>query len=253
MTVPLNRIGATTAQSTDSADIEEAASDALVALDAKAMLYGQGLLASRPAAGVAGRIYWATDANGGTAYYDTGSAWIVSQQAPEQRWEPGDFKWSARAASSSGWLLCNYAETPIASYPELYAVIGTSFGALTNGAGGAGSSHFRLPDAAGRGLIAAGAASGITSRSIGAKVGAETHTLASAEMPAHFHGAGSLQALGIATTFTAPSLVGSGPTSAFGVTNTGNKPISGGTDISGGGAAHNNMQPSLVANLFIKT
>jgi hypothetical protein len=35
-----------------------------------------GLLASRPAAGTAGRWYVATDVNGGTAYVDTGVAWV---------------------------------------------------------------------------------------------------------------------------------------------------------------------------------
>lgn len=75
MSTSLPRIGATTAEMTDAADIEAAAADALVALDAKAMLFGHGLLASRPAFGVQGRIYWATDVDGGTAYYDTGAAW----------------------------------------------------------------------------------------------------------------------------------------------------------------------------------
>jgi hypothetical protein len=35
----------------------------------------QDLLANRPAAGVKGRYYFATDANGGTLYNDTGSSW----------------------------------------------------------------------------------------------------------------------------------------------------------------------------------
>ena len=35
-----------------------------------------GLLAARPAPGVAGRYYMATDQNGGTFYGDNGSAWV---------------------------------------------------------------------------------------------------------------------------------------------------------------------------------
>ena len=33
------------------------------------------ILANRPAAGTSGRYYFATDANGGTLYADTGSTW----------------------------------------------------------------------------------------------------------------------------------------------------------------------------------
>lgn len=43
-----------------------------------------GTLASRPAAATAGRLYVATDVNGGTPYRDTGSAWV--QAAPGVNW-----------------------------------------------------------------------------------------------------------------------------------------------------------------------
>ena len=48
---------------------------------------GKGLLANRPAAAVAGRLYFATDVAGGTVYRDDGTAWdqlaaSVTQQAP---------------------------------------------------------------------------------------------------------------------------------------------------------------------------
>ncbi len=41
--------------------------------------YESGLAANRPAAGLAGRQYFATDANGGTGqlYTDSGSAWVA--------------------------------------------------------------------------------------------------------------------------------------------------------------------------------
>lgn len=35
-----------------------------------------GLLAARPVAGTSGRLFFATDDNGGTLYLDTGAAWV---------------------------------------------------------------------------------------------------------------------------------------------------------------------------------
>tara|TARA_R100000458_G_scaffold58830_1_gene67774 strand:- start:10 stop:762 length:753 start_codon:yes stop_codon:yes gene_type:complete len=46
----------------------------------------------------------------------------------------------------AGWLYCDGTEKAIATYSALHAVIGTTWGALTNGSGGSGSTHFRLPD-----------------------------------------------------------------------------------------------------------
>lgn len=73
----LSRIAASVGAMTDSADFEASAGKAFAAINAKAALFGQGLLSNRPAAAIEGRIYWATDADGGRgrAYYDTGFAW----------------------------------------------------------------------------------------------------------------------------------------------------------------------------------
>ena len=46
----------------------------------------------------------------------------------------------------AGWHVCNGGEYSITSYSELYAAIGTTWGDLTDGSGGAGSTHFRVPD-----------------------------------------------------------------------------------------------------------
>lgn len=52
----------------------------------------------------------------------------------------------AMSSAPTGWLVCNGAEYAIASYGDLYTAIGTTWGALTNGSGGAGSTHFVVPD-----------------------------------------------------------------------------------------------------------
>lgn len=59
--------------------------------------------------------------------------------------------WGGRTtAPPYGWLICNGAEYAIGSsgstYYALSQVIGTRYGALTNGSGVAGSSHFRVPN-----------------------------------------------------------------------------------------------------------
>ena len=52
-------------------------------------------------------------------------------------------------SAPTGYLLCNGSEQPVATYTALDAIIGPNFGG-TNGVGGVGTSHFRLPDLRGR-------------------------------------------------------------------------------------------------------
>lgn len=68
----------------------------------------------------------------------------------------GSLQAYAGASAPTGWLLCDGGQTLITAYPELYSVLGTTYGALTNGSGGAGSTHFRVPDLRGRMPIGAG-------------------------------------------------------------------------------------------------
>src|SRR5690606_11242690 len=56
----------------------------------------------------------------------------------------------AGTAAPSGWLLCHGQEVLRTTYAELDAVLGTTYGAYTNGSGGAGTTHLRLPDLRGR-------------------------------------------------------------------------------------------------------
>jgi microcystin-dependent protein len=125
------------------------------------------------------------------------------------------------APATGGWLLCNGQSTT--GYTALAAIVGAN-----------------VPDLMGRAPIGYGdsADSGITTRStIGAKVGAETHTLTIAEMPSHDHG--SLQ--------FGPN-AGAAGLRADAVVTTDTR-----TGFTGGGGAHNNMQPSTVVNFIIKT
>lgn len=74
-----------------------------------------------------------------------------------------------------GWLKTDGRSLSTATYRELYAVLGTTFG----GYGG----NFNLPDFSGKFPL------GVSSNySLASKGGEETHTLSTAEMPSHSHG-----------------------------------------------------------------
>jgi len=52
----------------------------------------------------------------------------------------------AMSSAPTGWIVCNGAPYAITDYGDLYTAIGTTWGALTDENGGAGSTHFRVPD-----------------------------------------------------------------------------------------------------------
>lgn len=93
------------------------------------------------------------------------------------------------------WLLADGRELLIASYPVLYAAVGTTYGALTNGSGGVGTTYFRVPDLRGRvsaGPDTMGTAAGAASRMAdlntrGAGGGVSLTTLSTPQLPAHAH------------------------------------------------------------------
>lgn len=158
----------------------------------------------------------------------------------------------AGATAPTGWLLCAGQIVSRATYAALFAVIGTAHGA------GDGSTTFALPDM--RGRVAAGkddmggsaagrlttAGSGVNGVTLGAAGGAQDHALTETQMPAHAHdlamkyttigGAGSSRNY---WTRSAPDTLFDGT-----VTN--------GAATKGGGAAHNNTQPTIVTNYIIK-
>jgi microcystin-dependent protein len=68
---------------------------------------------------------------------------------------PGMISQYAGPTAPSGWLLCEGQEVLITTYQSLYNAITSSgtvfpYGADTNGSGGAGSTHFRIPNLKGK-------------------------------------------------------------------------------------------------------
>lgn len=160
----------------------------------------------------------------------------------------------ASTAHPTGWLNCNGSPVSRATYAELFAVIGTTFGA------GDGSTTFNLPNLAGR--IGVMLDTGQVEWNAIGKVGGEkAHTLTIAEMPSHNHGgATGSSAVGINSTIIMASSNPSGGTH-YNARGTATSPVPGdalsGTSHShvissqGGGDAHNNIQPYIVLNYVI--
>lgn len=85
------------------------------------------------------------------------------------------------SSAPSGWLLCNGAAVSRTTYSALFAVIGTTYGS------GDTSTTFNVPDLLGRTPIGAGAGTGLTTRTLGDKLGSESTVLTSSHIPEHNH------------------------------------------------------------------
>lgn len=92
----------------------------------------------------------------------------------------GDYKWSCKETDFCGWLICDGRSLNREDYPDLFNVIGTTFGSDD-------CDTFKLPDLRGRVMAAIGSGSNLTARDIGDMTGAEMHTLSVGELPSHNH------------------------------------------------------------------
>lgn len=144
----------------------------------------------------------------------------------------------------AGWLPCIGFHYPIVDYPELYAVIGTTFNT-----GGEPLGRFRVPNMLDFSTMGAGSIVGL-----GGTIGEQFHALTASENGQHSHGitdpghthaaprsgggAGSSPNLQ-AGTVAAAWLTGS---AATGIT----------INNSGTGEPHNNMQPTMGINKIIR-
>lgn len=145
----------------------------------------------------------------------------------------GEYKLIARTNDYGNWLICDGRAISRTQYSNLFTAIGSAFGS------GDGSTTFNIPDLRGKVAGGIGQGSGLTNRTLGNNVGAETHTLDINQMPSHRH---SMSIVNIGSTIgnLATNTNGSGTfTTTY-------------TDYTGGGQSHNNMQPTLFAgNYFI--
>jgi microcystin-dependent protein len=156
----------------------------------------------------------------------------------------GEIRIFPYATVPNGWLSCDGQSLAIASYPDLFLVVGTLYG-------GDGVTSFNLPDLRGRVPIGPGQGAGLTNRSVGESGGAETETLAIAEMPSHTHGFRASSGNG-ASDRPGGSVFGRDPAAIpeFGTVadaSLGSAAVA----SAGGGQPHNNMQAFLTVTYLI--
>lgn len=150
----------------------------------------------------------------------------------------GDYKNSAQNVDHGLWLLCDGRAVSRSQYNNLFQVIGTAFG------GGDGSTTFNLPNPKGMVCGVVGQGDGTSNRSLGQKVGDETHALTEGELPPHAHG----------ISWEATANRGYAYDATGGMWRDGAQGKFTYTDTVGLGYPFNIMQPTLfVGNLFIHT
>jgi microcystin-dependent protein len=163
----------------------------------------------------------------------------------------GDVKMTALSAARTGWLLCDGSAVSRTTYAALFAGIGTTYGV------GDGSTTFNLPDMQGR--VPVGRDTGQTEfDTLGETGGAKTHTLTVAQMPSHTHTQDNhthvLAGSNGGSANLGPSVT-SNSNGDFGYTLPGGRAQAtrATNQNTGGGSAHNNLQPYQVLNFIIKT
>ena len=140
----------------------------------------------------------------------------------------------AGSSAPSGWLLCDGSAYSTSTYSTLYGVVGYTYGSS--------GSYFRVPDLRNRGIMGKGTDSRFNT--LGEIGGASTHTLTVNEIPPHNH------------TFSSSTGNESGDGSTRPVSGSKTSELHSGPSLgmqnTGGGQAHNILDPYMALNYIIK-
>lgn len=173
----------------------------------------------------------------------------------------------AAPVAPDGWVLCYGQELSRVTYAALAAALTTVHGAYTDGAGGVGTTHFRVPDY--RGRVGAGKDDmggtpadritntgdgnpGFNGKTLGAAGGQDRRTLTVDQMPLHGHPTRMSNANGANSDLVGGIMVAADstqnkPAYTGAVSNALGEQIGG----SGSSEAHPNVQPTIIINKII--
>lgn len=207
--------------SVDSNTIDGIAASSFVVTDSLGKVDGSAAQKAVPSGAVVGTTDAQVvtnktfDSSSPTAFIPSGAIWMYGGEAPP-----------------NGWLSCGGQAVSRDTYADLFAAIGTAYGA------GDGASTFNVPNLKGRVPV------GVDSTQsefdvLGETGGAKTHVLTINEMPSHEHQLNRADGVG-GSLFSIPKGDGAVATSGEGIGN------------EGGGQAHNNLQPYIALNFIIK-
>ncbi|MCA9972191.1 MAG: phage tail protein [Anaerolineales bacterium] len=156
----------------------------------------------------------------------------------------GEIRMFAGNFAPRGWAFCDGQLLAVSQNDALFSLLGTIYG-------GDGRTTFGLPDMRGRVPLHQGQGPGLSPRRIGAKAGAESVTLTTAQMPAHAH---TVRVSGADAHSSAPAGMLPGKTASIGLYTTSapaNDFAPTAVGSSGGSRSHSNLMPTLCINFII--
>jgi microcystin-dependent protein len=162
---------------------------------------------------------------------------------------PGTITIDAGTSAPDGWLFCYGQAVSRTTYSAIFSRLSTTYGV------GDGSTTFNIPDL--RGRVVAGQddmggtsanrltnhSGGLNGDTLGDTGGSESHTLTESEMPEHRHDVSLVDGTGGAASPPTALLSATGVSpadSAF-------------MSLTGSSGSHNNVQPTIILNMIIKT
>jgi len=153
---------------------------------------------------------------------------------------PGTVIQSAAVNEPDGWFECNGRSLNSNDYGNLFSAIGYTYGG-SNG-------NFNIPDTRGRVCVGAGQGNGLTNHNLSSTGGEEAHTLSVNEIPSHSHSltrrsnpdTGAFDTDNLRQDESSACTTDRAELGPFNTFNT------------GGGAAHNIMQPFIALRHLIK-